>query len=121
MFLLGTAALVIFKLLKTKWRLTLIYSTPWRFAPQVHCTNFQIKTKPMRAMCVFCIPPIFGGNVCSALLDKYSITLRVIQSSGQAELVERCLRNPAVFAFFAGFAGSAWLGRKRSSFFKGKF
>jgi hypothetical protein len=32
---------------------------------------------------------------CSALLDKYSITLCVIQSSGQAELVERCMRNPA--------------------------
>jgi hypothetical protein len=50
------AALIIFRFLKTKWRLTSICSAPWRFAPQVHADKFIIKN---RNLCSPCLPRFF--------------------------------------------------------------
>ena len=43
MALCDTVALQTFKLLKTKWHLTLSCSAPWHFAPQVHADSFAPK------------------------------------------------------------------------------
>jgi len=82
MFLLGTATLKTFNMLKTK---------------QVHCTYFQIKPNPMLAM-NFAVRSLI--NIVSLCMKLYCTSCNnilrppaVIQSSGQAEL-ERLVRQP---------------------------